>query len=109
MKRKVALADVLCDAANEHLSHDMKWPSCSGTPYYYSCSAVWHAQGKENYGELLPGIADFLEKLGCETGAMGLFSEFKGGEERQGVRYMWLLLAMHVAEDEGIEIEVESA
>jgi hypothetical protein len=22
------------------------------------------------------------------------------------VRYMWLLLAMHVAEDEGIEVEV---
>ena len=28
------------------------------------------------------------------------------GQDRQGVRYMWLLLAMHVAEDEGITVEV---
>ena len=35
-------------------------------------------------------------------------SWFTRETDLQGVRYMWLLLAMHVAEDEGIEIEVQS-
>jgi hypothetical protein len=44
---------------------------------------------------------DFLRSLGCETHT----TEMNKHKDSQGVRYMWLLLAMHVAEDEGIEIE----
>lgn len=30
--------------------------------------------------------------------------KFDHGKQRQGVRYIWLLLAMHVAEDENIMV-----
>jgi hypothetical protein len=93
--KKVKLADVLWDAANEHLPDD------SG----YSCFAVDFAANR--YGAKSGPRTDydlFLRELGCETGTV--MSQFEVGAERQGVRYMWLLLAMHVAEDENIEIEV---
>lgn len=48
-------------------------------------------------------ITNFLFDLGCRWNTTAMF-RFASGEERQGVRYMWLLLAMKVAEDEGIEI-----
>jgi hypothetical protein len=47
---------------------------------------------------------EFLESLGCKTMSDKCFSFIPEGEQRQGVRYMWLLLAMHVAEDEGITV-----
>lgn len=89
--KKVKLADVLWDAANKHLSPD------SG----YSCFAVWDAIGDWMDTD---EVHDFLMELGCRTGTV--MNEFPVGPLRQGVRYMWLLLAMHVAEDENIEIEV---
>jgi hypothetical protein len=90
---RVALADVLWDAANEHLS-----PSAG-----YSCFAFDRACQEHGLKAGPHSPADrFLLELGCDTGPMNRFS---GGIERQGVRYMWLLLAMHVAEDEGIVIE----
>lgn len=46
----------------------------------------------------------FLRDLGCETGTV--MSWFKVGPERQGVRFLWLLLAMHAAADEGLTVEV---
>lgn len=87
------LADLLWDAANNHLAID-----CG-----YSCFAVDCAAQKAGLRSGPKTEYDnFLKQIGCETGTV--MSWFKKGTERQGVRYMWLLLAMHVAEDEGIEL-----
>jgi hypothetical protein len=104
--RKVALADVLWTAANKWLltrnSHDGE------PPLEYSCNAAQVAEaGRYKHHMFLNRegsfAVKFLEELGCNTGCATVFS---GQHDVQGVRYMWLLLAMHVAEDEGIQIEV---
>ncbi len=46
----------------------------------------------------------FLRSLGCNTDSCRLFDSFKDVDSRQGARYIWLLIAMHIAEDEGIMI-----
>jgi hypothetical protein len=92
--RKVALADVLLDAAN--LVDDISGYSC----FSVDCAASAHGLKSGPRTE----YDRFLKKLGCDTGTV--MSWFPTGHERQGVRYMWLLLAAHVAEDEGIQIEV---
>jgi hypothetical protein len=99
--RKVALADVLWTGANEHL-----WTGgdegCGPIRYSESCWAVIDAL--PDYSDDTP-VYEFLTDLGCDCGWVQ-FRDFHAGPIRQGVRYMWLLLAMHVAEDEGIQIEV---
>lgn len=97
--KRVALADVLWDAANEHLSDALGFPGES-----YSCHAVFSAVKWD--GPMVRKIESFFAALGCDPNdaySFGVTSLTK----RQGARYMWLLLAMHVAEDEGIYIEVE--
>lgn len=99
MKR--ALADVLWEAANERLSVD-EWDTNGQSEY--SCwaveSAMVLAPGRSNHQ-----VNNFLCCLGCDISRVQEFG-VERGVKRQGARYMWLLLAMHVAEDEGIEIEV---
>jgi hypothetical protein len=96
MKRK--LSDVLWDAANKHL-----WAGIGTSGNWFSCTTVWDAtSGRSNACV----ATAFLEQLGCDVSSSHCFNDFDDGEEQQGVRYIWLLLAMHVAEDEGIEIEV---
>ena len=93
MSKKPALADVLWDAANKHLHTD------SG----FSCIAVDAAVHEAGCKSAPYQPYDmFLRELGCGTGTV--MSEFPMGMARQGVRYMWLLLAMHVAEDEGLTV-----
>jgi hypothetical protein len=106
--RKVALADVLWQAANEWLVSPLerhepgKWlGSCCAVmtvlaPTWYLRGATLHEAAKS-----LPAFW-FLKDLGCDTHTQAM----QWQEDPQGVRYMWLLLAAHVAEDEGIEIEV---
>ena len=107
--KKVKLADVLWDAANEHLLPD----SCDdGNPQHqwYSCNAIECAldPNLSTVTLCLPDeVREWLTAIGCDCGSSVCFRDHAQGEARQGVRYMWLLLAMHVAEDEGIEIEVE--
>lgn len=100
--RKVKLADVLWDAANECL-WDGAGPYPPARQDEYSCNAVNSAA---------MGADKFLDSLGCPWvfAACPAWEWTKGAtsKTRQGVRYMWLLLAMHVAEDEGIEIEVSA-
>lgn len=101
---KRMLADVLWEAANAHLSESSDYP-CHMT---YSCCAVGAALGLDyvaSWGDVEdhPAMA-FLRDLGCDTDSLDGLHDFPGGEERQGVRYMWLLLAMHVAESEGITV-----
>lgn len=103
-KRKVKLADVIWEAANVHLRANEYDYGKS----HYTCDCIRYAVGLRNEGK----VFSFLQKLGFPKGAINLydlFSSFREIEKRQGVRYMWLLLAMKVAEDENIYIEVESA
>lgn len=108
--KKVALADVLWDAANQHLLLDVfSYDGC-----LYSCNAVASAldRGERFFEEgwrlfQKHPAAKFLKSLGCAVSSNNQLLEFDYGEPRQGVRYMWLLLAMHVAEDEEIMVEVE--
>lgn len=115
MKKKVKLADVLWDAANNYLP-----PTDNFTLDVWSCNAALHAEfrripfrsdarGDEVIDRRGSACEKFLLSLGCRGHHLhGAFGDFPPGRLRQGVRYMWLLLAMHVAEDEGIEIEVQS-
>lgn len=103
MKR--ALAEILWEAANKFLWAGGK----SRKPYQdnESCFAAKSAAMRPD-DEWVCGTQvapmPFLLSLGCEYYGEP-FNAFREGPERQGVRYMWLLLAMHVAEDEGIEID----
>lgn len=104
MSKKRMLADVLWEAANYWL---MTRASAVGEiPLEYSCNAAQVAEA----GQYTRGMftdrsqsraVKFLAELGCDTSCGTLF-EYR--EDAQGDRYMWLLLAMHVAEDEGIEL-----
>lgn len=95
MKMKtVPLADVLWTAANKHLG---------AVETKYSCFAVWDACDDNAAEEI---ATNFLRSLGVETGTV--MEWFPIGPVRQGVRYMWLLLAMHVAADEGLTVEIPS-
>lgn len=98
------LADVLWEAANKHLNNGLGY----GPDFDFSCEAVAEALKIEwdDWPKFLrthPAIR-FLRDLGCKCGSGRLFEGYDNAEQRQGVRYMWLLLAMHVAEDEGIEV-----
>jgi hypothetical protein len=93
VSKKRMLADVLWEAANLYLHH------AGG----YSCFALDRACKSAGAEAGVNSPADkFLKELGCETGTV--MKSFPEGEVRQGIRYMWLLLAMHVAENEGITV-----
>jgi hypothetical protein len=100
---KRALADVLWEAANEWLRPDMdvdfhleKW----------SCWAVCRAGSLPKFGPHRPEphpIWTFFDSLGVDYGCTNLIAR-SPRERQQSIRYMWLLLAMHVAEDEGLTV-----
>lgn len=108
---RVALADVLWEAANVHLHTGSS--KRGGLGYSFSCHAVEIAlNGK------LPSLFTldtdapyepwpFMRELGCGQ-SVDVLHSFKSMEEEQGVRYLFLLLAMHVAQDEQIMIEVKT-
>jgi hypothetical protein len=93
MSKKRMLADVLWEAANVYLLPEQVWHPAKS---YYTCDAALAASDSD-------AATDFLQELGC-PGGFWCFENFEEGEQRQGVRYMWLLLAMHVAEDEGLTV-----
>jgi hypothetical protein len=102
MSKTRMLADVLWKAANYWLEEEIA--SCCaayaaehGEPWYHIQSS-WDSAAKKS------AAVQFLKQLGCPVGGRKTFASFEAGEQRQGVRHTWLLLAMHVAEDEGIEI-----
>lgn len=107
MKKK--LADVLWKAANVYLCADGSYDNGGEK---FSCHAALRAT-KESLACAFDQYNDsetiaFLRELGCDFGstAWGEVEKELEPEQMQGVRYMWLLLAMHVAEDEGIMVEV---
>jgi hypothetical protein len=89
MKKRM-LADVLWDAANRWLApHD----GAHGKKVWHSCNAfIWASNHTVT--------PEFLHELGAPSSA----GDFPRGVDTQGCRYMFLLFAMHVAEDEGIEL-----
>jgi hypothetical protein len=97
------LADVLWEAANNFLwdGFGLEPKAYEHERNQYSCDAVHQCFE-------LPrdrvAVKRHLAEMGCNTNTSSGFNSLTAGEQRQGVRYMWLLLAMHVAEDEGIEV-----
>ena len=107
MKKRM-MADVLWEAANKHLCHAYANSFCK-----WSCNAALKAENPLLISE--HRISDrkrrasatdkFLKSLGCQTGGhVGKFLNYPEGPERQGVRYLWLMLAMHVAKDEKVTL-----
>jgi hypothetical protein len=100
---KRLLADVLFDAANEHLCQpggSGKWkPSCCAVAV--AIDLEWG--GKLSLHDAAKGnpVFEFLRSLGCTTHS---HTQLPDLADLQGVRYMWLLLAMHVAADEGLTV-----
>lgn len=108
--KTVPLADVLWTAANQHLDHRQAlFLERADLPIrFLTCNAVARALDPSWWWMNLPvDVRAFLASLGCHISNPDAFAEATVGEERQGVRYMWLLLAMHVAESEGIMVEVQ--
>jgi hypothetical protein len=96
MSKKRMLADVLWEAANKHLSDGRTYWGTS-----FSCHAALDAVDWED--SAAHALRNFFRSLGCDPGEAYTFCS-PSGHARQSARYMWLLLAMHVAEDEGIEV-----
>lgn len=100
---KRMLADVLWTAANDYLP-DLRF-SCHATAQ----AALGYEWREMEWND--SRAIKFLRSLGCPDFASQcdawswLFDETEDfPREILDVRYMWLLLAMHVAEDEGITV-----
>jgi hypothetical protein len=111
VSKKRMLADVLWEAANVRLSADGAYTS--GTECWSCNAAMWAEMGNRYSDQRWRGsifglrneskAAAFLKSLGCPIASNNAFG-YAYGDTIQGVRYMWLLLAMHVAEDEGLTV-----
>jgi hypothetical protein len=91
MAKKRMLADVLWEAATQHLSEG---------PYETRKGCVWHSCNALRWASKHSVSPRFLHTLGAPHGA----GDFPDGVDTQGCRFMFLLFAMHVAEDEGITV-----
>jgi hypothetical protein len=94
---KRMLADVLWNAANTRLwdgngnaGEDLKEHSCLAVMYETPANA-WVR------------VEDWLHSLGAPAHGKATL-DCQHGRTRQGARYLFLLLAMHVAEDEGLTV-----
>jgi hypothetical protein len=97
------LADLLWERANELLWNGSCAYGFGERGWRFTCDAV----GTRLDYKAKQAAFSLLHSCGLPTNASDrydLFGDFDYGEERQGVRYMWLLLAMHVAEDEGLTV-----
>lgn len=101
---KRLLADVLWEAANR-----LSPVRTIGGENQFTCTTVARVElGSfdlpRQWEEKSEGV-QFMRKLGCPEVAVSnpAWQDFDG-DVIQGVRYMWLLLAMHVAEDEGLTV-----
>jgi hypothetical protein len=103
--KKRMLADVLWRAANKHLTHTYYGGRDSQTKFSCNAAALAESNGLSECPS--EEVMRFVTEAGCNGSAMQLeliSDQPNGSDALQGIRYMWLLLAMHVAEDEGIEI-----
>lgn len=100
MSSRYKVADILWTAANQYLWTGEPRPDGVYEGWEYSCNAVIDAIADSNTAYY---VREFLRSCGCSAGSTTLLLDFDAGKERQGVRYMWLLFAMHLAEDEDLE------
>lgn len=103
------LADVLWEAANVWLHPTARkgWASDLHGLTSWSCHAIEAAlkgRAPTDYFHTYQGGAawEFIRSM---NGGAYLDSALMMARDTQGVRYMWLLLAMHAAEDEGITVD----
>lgn len=90
------LADVLWTAANEVLWDGLgDYDAAPHGVWRFSCDAAASAVAWDDKER----VYSFLRSLGCDTEGRHVFEDYESGHERQCVRYLWLLLASHVAED----------
>lgn len=111
---KVKLADIIREAADIALNPKGKNDTVFNSTYscdvihYYFCrkygSTFWLSPKQAAVQSIFHVL---VYSMGCNTGSMYEFEEFKEGSERQSVRYAWLELVALVAEDEDIEVEIE--
>lgn len=90
---KRMLADVLWTAANERLVYDEFSCIAAKIAYFNAVNGDYSATWDDP-------ACQFLYSLGCDPHQ----TYFEDSADPRGDRYMWLLLAMHVAEDEGITV-----
>lgn len=100
--KKVPLAGLIEKAANEFLS---AVPGSGGDSM--SCCAVWTCINRARLSEASKDAADLefdrlVEEMGLYRGPV--FSDVERGEERQQVRYAWLMLVAQVARERHIEV-----
>lgn len=101
---KRLLADVLWEAANKYLTPTFDLGVEGSDPF--SCNAFGMAAASGKGCNLPISAHEFLRSLGCTGSAIQIatISGLPNGRRLQGVRYMWLLLAAKVAEEEGITV-----
>jgi hypothetical protein len=108
------ISTVLREAANTNLWDGMNYQLRKSDPMYsekdcaaiqgksqYSCDAFHHFNMHHITYEFQKEIEDFLYELGLNPETINAFTEFEPGEERQSVRYAWLMFAADIAEEEG--------
>src|SRR5687768_3879590 len=98
---KRMLADVLWQAANEHLNDEPRESRFTEGVHKWSCWAIDRALGEKpsEYDALTGSHWSFLKRLGLDASPTNVLERTTPDSRVQGVRYMWLLLAMHAAED----------
>ena len=123
---KINVAELCHDAADNHLAlTDSEYWMRGGTKEKFSCCAVDAALNKfigakgynmrknfEKYEALIDSIHDGLNNMGCNTGSISLFEDPVQGvayclEQSQHNRYFWLKWAALMAEEQGVEYEIE--
>lgn len=108
---KRMLADVLWEAANVWLDPVNSMWCADGRSSSFACHAIEMALTggklpkeftKDEHGQ--GPVWDHVRRMGVECSYDVLWPFGSDATAKQGVRYMWLLLAMHVAADEGITV-----
>lgn len=107
------LSTIIREAANKYLSEKgdvgFGFIGLSAGKYDFSCDAIRNAVSlriknttefyyAENY------LQHILRTFGTPVDSTNAFGEFEEGEERQSVRYAWLMFLADVAEEENLEI-----
>lgn len=107
------LSTIIREAANNYLSQkgDVSFGliGLSAGKYDYSCDAIRNALSLHypNYSEYYFAqecLESILKSFGTPIHSTLAFEEFEEGEERQSVRYAWLMFLADVAEEENLEI-----
>lgn len=105
------VSTILREAANLHLHlyKDGTLPGFSyigeeGVVFEYTCDAIQHAVRMNKLAHVGYYFENLMLSFGVPVYSCHAFDEFKRGEERQSVRYAWLMFAADIADEEGLEV-----